>query len=43
MFIIECVVGFLTVGLGLLVTHPICMIWGAIAVNRYNKKLLLGN
>ena len=43
MLVIEAIVGFLTVGFGLLVTHPICMIWGAVAANRYNKKLLQGN
>jgi hypothetical protein len=40
MLIIEGVVGLLTLGFGLLFTHPICMIWGAIAAHRYNKKLL---
>jgi hypothetical protein len=40
MFIIEIIVGFFTLGFGLLITHPICMIWGAMAVKSYNKKLL---
>jgi hypothetical protein len=40
MLIIEVIVGILTLGIGLLVIHPICMIWGAIAVNNYNKKLM---
>ena len=43
MLIIEAIVGFVTIGFGLLITHPICMIWGAIAVNSYNKKLLRSN
>jgi positive regulator of sigma E activity len=40
MFIISVIVAILTLGFGLLVTQPICMIWGAIAVNNYNKKLI---
>jgi hypothetical protein len=40
MLIIESIVGILTLGLGLLITHPICMIWSAIATNQYNKRLL---
>ncbi len=42
MLIIEAIIGFMTFGFGLIFTHPICMIWGAIAVNSYNKKLLAG-
>lgn len=40
MFVIEAVVAFFTLGFGLLITHPICMVWGAIAVKKYNNKLL---
>ncbi|SFD38851.1 hypothetical protein SAMN05428981_101171 [Bacillus sp. OV194] len=40
MLIIEGVVGVLTLGFGLLITHPICMIWGAFAAHNYNKRLL---
>jgi len=40
MFIVELVVGIFTLGLGLFLTHPICMIWGAIAAHNYNKKIL---
>jgi hypothetical protein len=43
MIIVEGIVGFLTLGFGLLITHPICMIWGAIAAKNYNTKLLSGN
>lgn len=39
MIIISAIVGFVTLGLGLLVTWPICVIWGALAVKSYNKKL----
>jgi|BioPla2DNA2_1021312.scaffolds.fasta_scaffold27576_3 hypothetical protein len=40
MIIIELIVGIFTLGFGLLITHPICMVWSAIAVSNYNKKLL---
>jgi len=40
MLIVEAIVGFITLGVGLLITHPICMIWGAIAAKKYNDKLL---
>lgn len=42
MIVVEGIVGIATLGIGFLVTHPICMIWGAIAVSNYNKKLLQG-
>lgn len=42
MAIISAIVGFATVGIGLLVTWPICVIWSAIAVSNYNKKLASG-
>ena len=42
MFVISVVVGLLTLGLGLIVTWPICIIWAAVATNSYNKKLLSG-
>ena len=40
MTVISIVVGVLTVGIGLLVTWPISVIWGAVAASSYNKKLL---
>ena len=40
MIIISAIVGFVTLGLGLIVTWPICMIWGAVAASMYNKKLM---
>jgi hypothetical protein len=40
MLIVEVIVGILTLGLGLFITHPICMIWGAIATYGYNRRLL---
>ena len=42
MLVVSVVVGFLTLGIGLFVTHPICIIWGAVAASTYNKKLLAG-
>lgn len=42
MLAVSVVVGVLTLGIGLLVTHPICIIWGVVAANDYNKKLLSG-
>ena len=40
MTVISIIVGVLTLGVGLLVVWPISIIWGAIAVSSYNKKLL---
>jgi len=42
MAIVSVIVGVLTVGIGFLITWPICIIWGAIATSSYNKKLLAG-
>lgn len=42
MIIISGVVGVVTLGYGLMITHPICVIWGALAAHSYNKKLLAG-
>lgn len=39
MFIVELVLGTITLGFALFFTHPICMIWGVISVKRHNKKL----
>lgn len=40
MFFVEVIVAIFTFGFGLILTHPICMVWGAIATNAYNKKML---
>lgn len=40
MMLVYLIVGFITLGIGLLFLQPICMIWGAFAVKQYNKKLL---
>lgn len=39
MMIISLIVGFVTLGMGLILIWPICMIWGAFAAASYNKKL----
>ncbi len=42
MILIEVVVGVLTLGIGLIATHIVCIIWSLIAVGNYNKKLYAG-
>lgn len=37
MLLICIVVGILTVGLGLFITFPICIIWAVVATNTYNE------
>lgn len=39
MLILYIVIGIITVGLGIIILHPIAMIWGAVAVSSHNKKL----
>ncbi|MBU1171762.1 MAG: hypothetical protein KKD44_19590 [Proteobacteria bacterium] len=40
MMVVTFVVGLITLGFGVLITWPICMIWGAIAVSSSNKQLM---
>ena len=42
MAILSVIIAVVTVGLGLLLTWPICIIWSALAVSSYNKQLLAG-
>ena len=42
MCVVSLVVGFLTLGFGLFFTWPICVVWGAVSANMYNKKLISG-
>lgn len=42
MVIVSGIVGLLTFGYGLVITHPICVVWGALSTHSYNKKLLGG-
>jgi len=39
MLVLYLVIGLFTLGLGLIVLHPIAIIWGAVEVSNYNKKL----
>jgi len=39
MLIINVVVAIITLGFGLLITWPVCIIWAAVATNKYNKNL----
>lgn len=41
MFIVSCIVGFLTFGLGVFFTWPICIIWGTLAAKKHNDKIFL--
>lgn len=40
MLIVSLIVGVATIGFGLIVTWPICVIWGAIAASSYNRELM---
>lgn len=42
MIVVSAVVGIFTLGFGLLFTWPICIVWGVMAANAYNKQLLTG-
>lgn len=42
MFIIDVILSFFTLGIGLFFTWPIHLIWAAIAVKSYNNKLVQG-
>jgi hypothetical protein len=39
MMIISAIVALLTVGLGLIFTWPVCIIWGALAAKAHNTRL----
>lgn len=40
MIALNILVGIFTLGFGLFITWPICVIWAAVATNSYNKKAL---
>lgn len=42
MIVVNIIIAFITLGFGLLLTWPICVIWAAIATNNYNKQLMQG-
>lgn len=39
MLLLSGLVAVFTLGIGLLITWPICIIWAAVATNSYNKNL----
>ena len=39
MIIVSVLVALITLGFGLFITWPICIIWAAIATNNYNRNL----
>jgi hypothetical protein len=39
MLLVSIVVGLFTLGFGLLVTFPICIIWAVVATNKYNENV----
>jgi len=42
MIVVGGVLALMTLGISLLITWPICVIWAAVAVNNYNGRLLAG-
>jgi hypothetical protein len=45
MLVVTAIVFVITLplgGLGVLFTHPVCIVWGAVAASSYNSKLLAG-
>jgi hypothetical protein len=42
MMVISVAIGVCTLGMGLLLTWPICILWGAVATSSYNAKLTRG-
>jgi hypothetical protein len=39
MLVVSLLLGLVTAGFAVFVTWPICVIWGAIAADRHNKRL----
>ncbi len=40
MIIVSGIVAVLTLGFGLLITQPICVIWAIVAANSHNKQVM---
>lgn len=40
MFVVSVIVAIVTLGLGLLITWPISIIWGAMAASAHNRRLV---
>jgi len=41
MIALSILVGIFTLGFGLFITWPVCVIWAAVAANSYNKNILV--
>jgi len=39
MIVVSGLVAIVTLGLGLIITWPVCIIWAAVSTNNYNKSL----
>jgi hypothetical protein len=42
MLVISFIVAIITFGIGLMITWPVCMIWGAVAASQYNQRMIVG-
>lgn len=42
MIVVSLVVALFTLGFGLILTWPICIVWAAMAASSHNKKLIGG-
>jgi hypothetical protein len=42
MIVISLIVALFTLGFGLILTWPICIVWAAMAASSHNKKLIGG-
>lgn len=40
MIILSIIIGAVTFGLGLILIWPVCIIWGIVSTNSYNKNLM---
>lgn len=40
MLLVSLIVGVVTLGFGLLITWPICILWAALAASSYNRKIM---
>ena len=40
MLVVNVVIGIVTLGFGLVLTWPVCVVWAAVAASSYNKRIL---
>lgn len=40
MLVMTLIIGFVTLGFGLILTWPVCVVWAAMAASSYNKTLM---